>query len=92
MTTKIGSQQKQSSEEGIPEGGRIPLHRDTTIITDGLPDNAAAQAINPRVVSTIFAIPISGRSAGWLERWGRTLTARRLRAPKIKSCSKYYKH
>jgi len=26
MTTKIGSQQKQSPEEGIPEGGPIPLH------------------------------------------------------------------
>jgi len=32
MTTKIGSQQKQSPEEGIPEGGPIPLHRDTTKI------------------------------------------------------------
>jgi len=31
MTTKIGSQQKQSPEEGITEGGPIPLHRDTTI-------------------------------------------------------------
>jgi len=31
MPTKIGSQQKQSPEEGIPEGGPIPLHRDTTI-------------------------------------------------------------
>ena len=31
MTTKIGSQQKQSPEEGIPKGGPIPLHRDTTI-------------------------------------------------------------
>ena len=31
MTTKIGSQQKQSPEEGISEGGPIPLLRDTTI-------------------------------------------------------------
>ena len=31
MTTKIGSQQKQSPEEGTPEGGPIPLHGDTTI-------------------------------------------------------------
>jgi len=28
----VGSQQKQSPEEGIPEGGPIPLHRDTTIL------------------------------------------------------------
>ena len=28
----VGGQQKQSPEEGIPEGGPIPLHRDTTII------------------------------------------------------------
>ena len=27
----VGSQQKNSPEEGIPEGGPIPLHRDTTI-------------------------------------------------------------
>ena len=27
----VGGQQKQSPEEGIPEGGPIPLHRDTTI-------------------------------------------------------------
>ena len=26
----VGGQQKQSPEEGIPEGGPIPLHRDTT--------------------------------------------------------------
>jgi len=32
MTTSIGSQQKQSPEKGIPEGGPIPLHRDTTIL------------------------------------------------------------
>ena len=25
----VGGQQKQSPEEGIPEGGPIPLHRDT---------------------------------------------------------------
>jgi len=31
MLCTIGSQQKQSPEEGIPEGGPIPLHRDTTI-------------------------------------------------------------
>jgi len=31
MTTSIGSQQKQSPEEGIPEGGPIPLHRDIPI-------------------------------------------------------------
>jgi len=35
MTTKIGSQQKQSPEKGIPEGGPIPLHRDTTRIRSG---------------------------------------------------------
>jgi len=28
----VGGQQKQSPEEGIPEGGPIPLHRDTTRI------------------------------------------------------------
>jgi len=27
----VGGQQKQSPEEGIPEGGPIPLHQDTTI-------------------------------------------------------------
>ena len=27
---EFGSQQTQSPEEGIPEGGPIPLHRDTT--------------------------------------------------------------
>ena len=27
----VGGQQKQSPGEGIPEGGPIPLHRDTTI-------------------------------------------------------------
>jgi len=32
MTTKFGSQQKQSPEEGILEGGPIPLNRDTTRI------------------------------------------------------------
>ena len=31
LVTKIGSQQKQSPEEGILEGGPIPLYRDTTI-------------------------------------------------------------
>ena len=31
----VGGQQKQSPEEGIPEGGPIPLHRDTTRIKDG---------------------------------------------------------
>jgi len=28
----VGGQQQQSSEEGIPEGGPIPLHQDTTIL------------------------------------------------------------
>jgi len=28
---EFGSQQKQNPEEGIPEGGPIPLHRDTTV-------------------------------------------------------------
>jgi len=32
VTTYIGSQQKHSPEEGIPEGGPIPLDRDTTIL------------------------------------------------------------
>jgi len=29
----VGGQQTQSPEEGIPEGGSIPLHRDTTRTT-----------------------------------------------------------
>jgi len=32
LTTKIGGQQTQRPEEGIPEGGPIPQHRDTTTI------------------------------------------------------------
>jgi len=32
LTTKIGGQQKQRPKGGIPEGGPIPKHRDTTEI------------------------------------------------------------
>jgi len=45
MTTKIGSQQKQSPEEGIPEGGPIPLHRDTTR-SNGLDDVEEADLLS----------------------------------------------
>ena len=45
----VGGQQKQSPEEGIPEGGPIPLHRDTTILGPGAADPVIDQIYQNRV-------------------------------------------
>jgi len=46
----VGGQQKQSPEEGIPEGGPIPLHRDTTRTTTTRPTHTMVihRSIIPR--------------------------------------------
>jgi len=44
LSTRSAANKKQSPEEGIPEGGPIPLHRDTTI-------NQAEYVIHIRVVA-----------------------------------------
>ena len=45
----VGGQQKQSPEEGIPEGGPIPLHRDT--IRNSVSPEALAVPRRPKEAS-----------------------------------------